>query len=217
MAKRADNTRSIRLGIGAAAVVVAAAIGAVGLFYRGDVGEPYRTLDRPDGAGKVRVVEYFSYTCPHCWNLERVMGGWPETLPEGVVFERVHVAYSAANRTLARAHFALKRLDALAANHERIFAAIHDRNRRFATVNELADFVAGHGVQRDGFLAAMRAPGVARQTAAAERSFAALGLVAVPALVVDGKHVINMDLGRRQALRAAADLAGELAAKRSSQ
>lgn len=217
MVKRADNTRRIRLGIGAAAAVVAAAIAAFGLFYRGDVGEPYRTLDRPDATGDVRVVEYFSYACPHCRNLEKVMEGWPETLPEGVVFERLHVAYSASTRRHARAYFALQRQDALGANHERIFAAIHDRNRQLATANDLADFVAGHGVQRDAFLAAMRTSAVARQVAAAERGFASLGLAAVPALVVDGKYVINMDLGRRQSLNAAAELAGELAAKRASQ
>lgn len=215
MVKRADNTRRLRLGIGAAAIVVAVAIAAVGLFYRGDVGEPYRALDRPDGTGKVRVVEYFSYTCPHCRNLERVMGGWAEELPDGAVFERVHVAYSSLNRTLASAYFALKRQDALTANHERIFAAIHDRNRQLTTPSALADFVAGHGVDRETFLAAMRAPAVARQVAAGERAFAALGLGGVPALVVDGKYVINMDLGRRQSLEAAAQLAAELAAERA--
>lgn len=214
MVKRADNTRHIRLAIGAAAVAVAIAIAAFGLFYRGDAGAPYRVLDRPDGTGAVRVVEYFSYACPHCRNLERVMRGWLEELPAGVVFERVHVAYSAQTRTLATVYFALKRQDALEANHERIFAAIHDRNRRL-TPTAFANLVAGHGVDRETFLAAMRAPAVARQVAASEKTFAALGLTGVPALVVDGKYVINMDLGRRQSLQAAAKLAGELAAKRA--
>lgn len=215
MVKRADKTRQLRLGIGAVAVVVAIAIAAFGLFYRGEVGEPYRALDRPEATGKVRVVEYFSYNCPHCRNLERVMGGWAEALPDGVVFERVHVAYSASTRTLARAYLALKRQGALDANHERIFAAIHDRNRNLASAGALADVVAGHGVEREAFLTAMRSPAVERQVAAGERAFAAVGLTGVPALVVDSKYVINMDLGRKQSLRTAAQLAGELAAKRA--
>lgn len=215
MVKRADNTRRLRIGIGVAAGVVAVAIAAFGLFYRGEAGEPYRALDRPDATGKVRVVEYFSYNCPHCRNLERVMDGWAEALPDGVVFERVHVAFSASTRTLARAYFALKRQGALEANHERIFAAIHDRNRSLAGARGLADIVAGHGVEREAFLTAMRAPAVARQVAAGEKAFAALGLTGVPALVVDGKYIINMDLGRKQSLQAAAQLAAELAAKRA--
>ena len=214
MVKRADRTQAIRRGIGVAAGIVVAGIVAFGLLYREDVGEPYRTLDRPDGTGPVRVVEYFSYTCPHCRNWDRAMKNWPATLPEGVVFERVHVAYSKRDRTLARAHLALKRLDALEANHERIFDAIHDRNRRLGTAAALAEFVQGHGVDRGAFLAAMRAPAVARQVAAGEKAFAALGLDGVPALVVDDKHVVNMGLGRRGALNAAATLAGELAAER---
>ena len=214
MVKRADNTRAIRRGVVAATAVVVTSIVAFGIFYREDVGEPYRTLDRPDGTGPVRVVEYFSYTCPHCRNWERAMRDWPATLPAGVVFEQVHVAYSKTERTLARAHLALKRHDALEANHERIFDAIHDRNQRLGTAAALADFVQGHGVDRETFLSAMRSPVVARQVAAGERAFAALELGGVPALVVDGKHVINMGLGRRGALNAAAALAGELAAKR---
>lgn len=215
MVKRADNTRTIRLGIGIAAAVVVAGIVGIGIFYRGDVGEPYRTLDRPDGTGAVRVVAYFSYTCPHCRNWERDMGDWSETLPEGVVFERVHVAFSQVDQTLARAHLALKRHGALEANHERIFDAIHDRNRRLGTAVALADFVQGRGIDREAFLTAVRSPVVSRQVAAGERAFAALGLGGVPALVVDGKHVINMSLGRREALNVAATLAGELAAKRA--
>lgn len=215
MVKRADNTRAIRRGIGVAAVVVVVGIVAIGFFYQGDVGEPYRTLDRPDGTGAVRVVEYFSYACPHCRSWDRDMVDWAETLPEGVVFERVHVAYSETDRTLARAHLALKRNDALQANHERIFNAIHDRQRRLGTAAALADFVQGHGIDRETFLTAMRSPAVVRQVAAGERAFAALGLGGVPALVVDGKHVVNMNLGRRGTLNAAAALAGELAAKRT--
>lgn len=224
MVKRKDNTGRIRRVVGVAAAVVVVAVVAVGLFYQGDAGADYRTLDRPDdtggtggtgGTGKVRVVEYFSYGCPHCRNLERVMEGWPERLPDGVAFERVHVAYSTATRTLARAHHALKRHDALDANHERIFSAIHDRGRHLTTPAALADFVQGHGVERDAFLATMRAPAVARQVAAAEKAFASLGLSGVPALVVDGKYVVNMDLGRKRSLDVAAKLAGELAAKRA--
>lgn len=214
MVKRKDNTRAIRRGIGVAALVVVIGVVALGLFYQGGTGAAYRTLDKPDGTGEVRVVEYFSYACPHCRDLERLMAGWLEQLPDGVVFERVHVAYSNATRTLARAHVALQRHDALAANHERIFSALHDRNRRLNSPAALADFVQGYGVEREAFLATMRSPAVTRQIAASERNFASLGLSGVPALVVDGKHVINMDLGRKQSLDAAAELAGELAAKR---
>ena len=215
MVKRKDNTQRIRVGIAIAAGVIAVAIAAFGLLYGGGTAS-YRTLDVADGTGPVRIVEYFSYACPHCRSLERVMEGWPESLPEGVVFERAHVAYSPSLRLLARAYLALRRHDALAQNHERIFRAIHDRNREFRSVEALADFVQGRGVEREAILATMRSPRIARQMQATEKRFAELGLLAVPALVVDDKYVINMDSGRRQALDAAASLAAKLLAERGA-
>lgn len=214
MAKRKDTTGARRRVIGVVAVVVVAVV-AIGVFYPRAPGEPYRTLDRPDGTGKVRVVEYFSYGCPACRDFEHVLAGWPERLPEGVVFERVHVSYTKRHATLARAHQALELHGALDANHERIFIAIHDDDRDLTTPAELADFVQGHGVERETFLATMRGPAVARQVADADKAFASLGLSGVPALVVDGKYVINMDLGREQSLNVAAQLAGDLAATRT--
>ena len=213
MVKRKNSIQRIRMGIVTATVVVAVAIAAFGLLYDGDTA-PYRTLDAPDGVGPVRIMEYFSYTCTHCRNLERVMEGWPESLPEGVVFERTHVTYAPALLPLARAYLALQRHEAVAENHSRIFRAIHDRNRDFRTVEALANFVHGHGAQRDAILATMRSSRVTRQVQASEKRFAELGVSTVPALVVDDKYVINMDLGRRQALNAAASLATELLAER---
>lgn len=214
MAKRKNNAAQVRLGIGIGAIVLVVLVIGLGLFYSGSEGPPYATLDRPaaseaDG-GNVKVVEYFSYTCQHCWNFEEVVGDWQDDLPEGVVFERVHVAYSAENRLLAKAHLALRRHGALDANHERIFRAIHDRNMRFDSAASLADLVDGNGVEREAFLRTMALPRVARRVEDAEAQFVDFGLTSVPALVVDGKYVVNMNLGRQGALDAVDDLLEEL-------
>ena len=216
MAKRKDKVARVRLGIIAGVAVLAVAVAAVGLFYRGDAGEPYRVLEVPEGSGDVRVVAYFSFTCPHCRRLEELAEPWAEDLPPGVTFRRAHVAYSATNRLLAKAHLALLRHGAAEANRSRIFAAIQDRNRQFATLAAVADFVTGHGVERETFLRTANSPRIARLVGADEASFVAAGLTAVPALTVDDKYVINMALGRKQALATARELAEELAAKRAA-
>ena len=205
------------MGIIAAVAVLAVAVAAVGLFYRGDgAGEPYRVLEVPEGNGDVRVVAYFSFTCPHCRRLEELAEPWAEDLPPGVTFRRAHVAYSATNRLLAKAYLALLRHGAAEANRSRIFAAIQDRNRQFPTLAAVADFVGGHGIEREPFLRTANSPRIARLVGADEASFVAAGLTAVPALVVDDKYVINMALGRKQALAAARELAEDLAAKRAA-
>lgn len=216
MAKRKDKVARLRLGIVVGVAALALVVAAVGLLYEGDAGEPYQVLDAPDGTGDVRVVAYFSFTCPHCRRLEELIEGWAETLPARVALRRAHVAYSPANRLLAKGYLALLRHGAAEANRDRLFAAIQDRNRQFATLADLADYVADHGIERETFLRTAESPRIARLVAADEAAFVAAGLVAVPALVVDGKYVINMALGRKQALAATRQLAMELAVERAS-
>lgn len=217
MAKRKDKAAQVRLAIGIGAVVVAVVVVGVGLLFSPGQDAPYATLDRPatsvaDGSGEIRVVEFFSYTCPHCRSLEELTEDWQEDLPEGVVFERVHVAYSPDNRLLARGYLALARHDAVAANHKRIFRAFHDNNMRFDSADALADFVDGNGVSGEAMLRSMASRRVARRVEADEQRFVELGLTSVPALVVDGKYVVNMELGRKGALDAVDDLVQELLA-----
>ena len=219
MAKRKDNIAGIRTGIliGMAALILV--VVGYGLYYSLGFGgtadgDPYVALDRPDGTGDIEVVEYFSYECPACRSFEDLVGDWQAGLPDGVVFERVHVAYSTSNRLLAKAHRALVRHGAFDANHRRLFRAIQDRNRQFLTPLALAEFVNGFGVDQQTFLRTATSPRIAREVAAGERRFVALGLTGVPTLVVDDKYIINMTLGRKRALAVTDDLVAELLAKR---
>ena len=220
MAKRKDNISTIRTGILAAVAALILIVVGVGLYYSlgfggSASGERYIALDKPDGTGEVEVVYFFSYECPHCRTFDDLVDGWQARLPEGTVFARVHVAYSSSNRLLAKGHRALLRHDAFEANHRRLFRALQDRNRRFATPGALAEFVDGFGVDQDTFLRTLTSTRTAREVDAGERRFLSLGLTGVPALVVDDKYIVNMDLGRKQALAVTDDLVEELLAKRS--
>lgn len=225
MAKRrrqssAKQVARARITISAGIGAVVALVAIVGIGYSlgfGGADEPYQVLeDRPDGDGDVEVVEYFSWACIHCRNLDELIEGWKQNLPAGVTFRRVHASYSAPLRVLARTHVALERHDALDANHARIFRAIHDRNRQFLTAEAMADFVGGYGIDRDTFLAAVGSAATASAVDRDAAQAAAIGVFAVPMLVVDGKYIINMGVGRKQALANLDELIEELLAQRGA-
>lgn len=221
MAKRKDNIAGVRTGILIGVVALVVVVAGYGLYYSlgfgGTAGgEPYVALEKPDLTGDVEVVEYFSYECPVCRNFEDLVDGWQARLPEGVVFTRVHVAYSSSNRLLAKGHRALLRHDAFDANHRRLFRAIQDRNRLFTSPAALAEFVDGRGVDGESFQRTLTSNRTVREVEAGERRFVSLGLTGVPALVVDDKYIINMNLGRKGALAVTDDLVEELLAKRRS-
>ena len=63
-------------------------------------GSDYRRLARPvpvdAAAGQIEVLEFFSYSCVHCYRFEPVMKDWMKTLPSNVVFKRTPVGFNAA-------------------------------------------------------------------------------------------------------------------------
>ena len=151
----------------------------------------------------VTVTEFFSYGCVHCRSFDPLIEDWREDLEDGAAFERVPVAFSPEWAILGQAYLALKQVGALAQNHERLFRAIHDNGRQFLSPGQVADFVDGHGVSRDAFLAAYGSAEVRRALARNEARQNRLGVTAVPSLTVADKYRINMDVGRRQALEVA--------------
>ena len=60
-------------------------------------GREYKTLDKRVAtdapAGKIEVVEFFWYACPHCNAFEPQLEAWQKRLPADVVLRRVPVAF----------------------------------------------------------------------------------------------------------------------------
>ncbi len=210
MSKKKSNIALVRnLIIGGVAVVVVLVIG-YGLLYSSGVtqdgfveGQHYQVLTdaprRRPGA-PVMVQEFFSYGCIHCRNFDPLIQEWLATLPDGVRFERVPVAFSPDWTLLGLTYYALDALHILPENHERIFARIHDRRDMFDSADDVAAFVDGHGTTAEVFLTTLNSPEVRRHMREADAAQRRVGLTAVPTLVVDGTYVVTMDVGRKVAL-----------------
>ncbi len=208
--KAEEKIRLIRYAsIGFVALIVLL-IAVVGISYGtaidvgGEIAEDthYSLIEgtRETRARTVEVVEFFSYGCVHCRNFDPMLESWKETLPEGATFRRAHIGFAGGAEPLARAHVVLGQKGALEANHERLFRAIHDRNRQFTDRSKLADFLDGYGVGRDALLTAINEPRVVRAVAEIDRVFRDADLTGVPAIIVADKYVVNMDIGRKPAL-----------------
>ena len=111
------------------------------------------------------------------------------------------MSFNAAWALLAQAYFALEATGGLEANHERIFRAIHDNGRQFPSLDAIADFVAGRGVERQAFLDAFNSPDVRRRQAEVNALSRRFEIATTPTMVVAGRYAVTMDAGRRQALK----------------
>jgi len=155
-------------------------------------GEQYVTLPEPhqryDHDGKVEVVEVFSYGCIHCAHFAPLAEELRKSLPAGVTFHLVPAPFSDEWLPYARAFYAAKQLGALERTHLELFKEKFDQHYPMSTLDELADFYARQGVNREAFL---RVANSAAVTAQIQRDFALIRqwqVDSTPTIVVDGKY-----------------------------
>lgn len=155
-------------------------------------GRDFRRLGTPapvPGHGKIDVVEFFWYGCPHCHALEPALEAWSARLPADVAFRRMPVVFGALHESHARMFFALEALGQLPTVHKRIFAALHVQRRRLDKFDDIAAFVAEQGVDKQKFTEAYNAFGVASKVKQSQQLAQAYALEGVPALGVAGRFL----------------------------
>lgn len=208
--KKPNNVAVIRgLIIGAVAVLAVLVIG-YGLLYSSGAtqgefiaGEDYEVLENPERrhpGANVQVVEFFSYGCVHCKNFDPLITEWLETKPDNVDFTRVPVAFSPQWLVLAQTYYALEILGILEENHDRIFRRVHNTRTMFDSPEEVAEFIDGHGATAEQVLEAFNSTEVRAKLREADVAQRQVVISAVPTLVVNGKYMISMDVGRKVAL-----------------
>jgi len=155
-------------------------------------GKDYVRLSNPVGpatAGKVEVIEFFSYTCPHCRSLEPAAQAWLKRKPDHVVFVRIAVSFSASWEPSARAYYAAEDLGVLDKIHPLLFAAIHQNPRM--GLDELAAFFAEQGIAQDQFRKAYQSFHTETQLRRGKQLAQRYKVNGVPSVIVDGKYDVR--------------------------
>jgi thiol:disulfide interchange protein DsbA len=139
----------------------------------------------------VEVIELFSYSCPHCFNLDPQVDEWEKTLPANVTFSRVPAIFRDSWLQLARVFYAAEATGDLEKLHSVIFSAIHVEKRRLETEEQLLDFVAEQGIDRDMFAKTMNSFSVKGKVKKALLLSQTSGITGVPAMMVNGKYIVD--------------------------
>jgi len=137
---------------------------------------------------KIEVIELFSYSCPHCFNLDPQVQLWKETLPENVTFKHVPAIFRDSWLQLARVFYAAEATGDLDKLHPLLFNAIHVEKRRLQTEEQLLDFVAEQDIDRDAFAKTMKSMSVASKVKKALMLSQTSGITGVPAMIVNGQY-----------------------------
>lgn len=144
----------------------AAAAGAVALATLGlpelafaqrkpEEGKDFRELDKKAPveapAGKIEVVEFFWYSCPHCNAFEPRLNAWLKKLPADVAFRRVPVAFRDDFVPQQRLFYALEAMGKVDELHSKVFHEIHVNRQPTSREESILAFVEKNGVDRAKF------------------------------------------------------------------
>jgi len=179
--------RKLKVLIGIACFVFASLAGAQTL----QEGRDYSVLAAPqptEAAGKVEVIEFFSYMCPHCAHFDPSLSKWLKTLPKDVVFKRVPVIFRPQWEPTARLYYTLETLGALDKLHGAAFDAIHAENLNMASDAVVIEWAVRKGIERKAFTDVYGSFAVQSKVTRAKQASGAYGVPGVPALVVAGKY-----------------------------
>ena len=185
MNRRDFSTTIAAAGLGLAAAGPAAAQG-------GPIeGTHYVRLAQPAPVsaptGKIDVVEFIWYGCPHCNDLEPALEAWVAKLPPDVAFRRVPVGFAAIHESHQRLFYGLEAMGKLEMMHKRIFAAMHLQRQRLDKEADQVAFLNANGVDGAAFSKMIREFHVATKVQQAKKLSEAYRIDGVPAIGVQGR------------------------------
>lgn len=160
-------------------------------------GREYQVLKpvQPTGTGgKIEVLEFFWYGCPHCSHLQPWLANWKKRKPADVELKPQPAAFQESWLQLARAYYTIESLGLLDTLHGELFAAIHDKRQLDpATLardpKALFDWVAAKGVDRQKFAEAYNSFSVQSRTRGTIELTQRYDIPGTPALVIDGRYL----------------------------
>ncbi|RCW65695.1 thiol:disulfide interchange protein DsbA/DsbL [Pseudorhodoferax soli] len=182
------------------------AVSALGLsqapaaWAQAKAGTDYLVLDKPAGTeappGKIEVVEFFWYACPHCNAFEPALESWVKQLPKDVAFRRAPVAFRNDFVPLQKLYYALEALGKVDELHRKAFYAIHVDKQRLNTDDTVIAWAATQGLDKAKFTEIYNSFNVATKVRKATQLQDAYKLAGVPAIGINGRYYTDGTLAQ---------------------
>lgn len=151
----------------------------------------YKLINPPqktDAAGKIEVVEFFSYACPHCADFEPFLQDWVKRKPKDVAFRSVPLVFRESWKPLAKLYYTLEAMGGLDRHHQAVFDAIHKQNQSLFTDQAVIDWAVKQGLDKGKFEQTYNSFGIDAKVQRAMAMGKAYGVQFTPAMAVNGKY-----------------------------
>ena len=174
-----------------AAALAATPLHALAQGNKPEEGREYLALDKrvptEVADGKIEVIEFFWYSCPHCNAFEPRFAAWLKAAPKDVVVKRVPVRFRDDFEPQQRAYYVFEALNVVETLHGKLFHAIHTERQSLNTLSALAAWADKNGLPAQKFTDTYNSFGVVTKAKRATQLQEAFKVQGVPALGVAGR------------------------------
>lgn len=155
-------------------------------------GTDYKALDKPVSteapAGKIEVVEFFWYSCPHCNSFEPQLEAWARQLPPDVVLKRVPIAFRDDFVPQQRLFYTLEAMGKLDELHRKVFLTIHGERQPINKQDTILAWAEKQGLDKTKFSELYNSFSVSSKARRAVQLQEAFKVEGVPALGIAGRY-----------------------------
>jgi thiol:disulfide interchange protein DsbA len=202
-------------------ILTAAALSAVAFTASASPADPkngveYKTLAAPqpvDTGKKVEIIEFFDYACPHCAAFDESLNAWVKKQGDNIVFKRMHISRPGTDLPQEKMFFTLEAMGVLTPElHTKAFNEIHVNRNRLNRDEQVFEFIAKQGIDKQKFIDTYRGFGVAGRVRKSIAMMDAYNVDSWPLLAVDGKYLTSPTMADAgvNAAKTEADLHGEV-------
>ena len=161
-------------------------------------GTDFLTLDKAApvdaGPGKIEVVEFFWYSCPHCHRFEPQLDEWVKKAPKDVVFRRVPVSFRPDFEPQQRLYYVLEAMGKVEELHKKVFHAIHVEKQVLNMPELVAAWAEKQGLNKAKFVELYNSFPVNTKARKATQLQDAFKVDGVPAMGVGGRFYTSASL-----------------------
>ena len=158
-------------------------------------GKDYMVLERPVptdvGPGKVELLEFFWYSCPHCNKFEPTFAQWVKDAPKDVTVRRVPIAFRDDFAPQQRLFYTLEAMDLLGSLHAKVFHAVHEERLPLNTEATILAWIEKQGVDKAKFGDIFKSYAVTSKIKKAVQLQNEFRIEGVPSLGVAGRFYID--------------------------
>jgi thiol:disulfide interchange protein DsbA len=182
-------TALLRILLGAALAAACAVAAAQPV-----AGREYQLLlpARPVSSGeRIEVLEFFYYGCPVCYEAQPYIAKWLMTRGPSISIERVPAVFTESSESFARTFYTLGAMGQISRLHWPLYDNHHFDGKQLNEEKNVADWVAGNGVDRARFTELWHSDAIGAQVAAAKKALETYEVKVVPTFIVDGKYLTS--------------------------